>query len=43
MTIGSTLQRMLGDVVAIGSDVVYFPLEATGVTLAIADVTMSGS
>jgi len=43
VTIGSTLQRMLGDVVAIGSDVVYFPWEATGLTLAIADVTMSGS
>lgn len=42
VTIGSTLQRMLGDVVAIGSDLTYFPWESTGVTLAIGDVTMSG-
>ena len=42
VTIGSTLQRMLGDVVAIGSDLTYFPWESTGLTLAIADVTMSG-
>lgn len=42
VTIGSTLQRMIGDVVAIGSDLTYFPWESTGVTLAIADVTMSG-
>ncbi|CAB4537307.1 unannotated protein [freshwater metagenome] len=42
VTIGSTLQKMLGDVVAIGSDLTYFPWESTGVTLAIADVTMSG-
>jgi PmbA protein len=43
VTIGSTLQRMLLDVVAVGSDVTYFPWESTGVTLAIADVTMSGT
>ena len=42
VTIGSTLQRMLGDIVAIGSDVTYFPWESTGLTLAIGDVTMSG-
>ncbi len=42
VTIGSTLQRMLGDVVAVGSDLTYFPWESVGVTLAIADVTMSG-
>ena len=42
VTIGSTLQRMLMDVVAVGSDLTYFPWESTGVTLAIADVTMSG-
>ncbi len=42
VTIGSTLQRMLNDVVAVGSDLTYFPWESTGVTLAIADVTMSG-
>jgi PmbA protein len=43
VTIGSTLQRMLLDVVAVGGDLTYFPWEATGVTLAIADVTMSGT
>lgn len=43
VTIGSTLQRMLLDVVAVGDDLTYFPWEATGVTLAIADVTMSGT
>lgn len=43
VTIGSTLQRMLMEVVAVGADVSYFPWEAKGVTLAIADVTMSGT
>ncbi len=42
VTIGSTLQRMLTDIVAIGDDLTYFPWESTGVTLAIADVMMSG-
>lgn len=42
ITIGSTIQRMLTDVVAIGSDLTYFPWESTGVSLAIADVTLSG-
>jgi PmbA protein len=42
-TIGSTLQRMLLDVVAVGDDLTYFPWESTGVTLAIADVTLSGT
>ena len=42
VTIGSTIQRMLTDVVAVGDDLTYFPWESTGVTLAIADVTMSG-
>ncbi len=43
VTIGSTVQRMLGDVVAVGSDLRRFPWDSAGVTLAIADVTMSGS
>lgn len=43
VTIGSTLQRMLMDVIAVGSDLTYFPWDATGVTLAISDVTMSGT
>jgi PmbA protein len=42
-TIASTLQRMLQDVVEVGNDVDWLPMRATGVTLAIRDVTMSGS
>ena len=43
VTIGSTIQRMLAEVVAVGADLTYFPWESTGVTLAVADVQMSGS
>lgn len=42
VTIGSTLQRMLMDVVEVGDDLTYFPWESTGVTLAVADMTLSG-
>jgi PmbA protein len=42
-TIASTLQRMLKDVTAVGNDVVWLPMSATGVTLVIGDVTVSGS
>ena len=42
VTIASTLQRMLADVVAIGSDLTPMPIEAAGLTLAIGDVTLSG-
>lgn len=41
-TIASTLQRMLLDIVEIGGDVDWLPMRAAGVTLVIADVTMSG-
>lgn len=41
-TIASTLQRMLRDVVAVGGDHTYLPMNATGVSLAVADVTVSG-
>jgi PmbA protein len=41
-TIGSTLQRMLHDVVAVGGDVQWLPMDAAGVSLVIADVTVSG-
>ena len=41
-TIGSTLQRMLLDVVAVGGDVQWLPMDAAGVSLVIGDVTMSG-
>lgn len=43
MTIASTLQRMLLDVVEVGADVEWLPMRAAGVSLVIADVTMSGS
>jgi PmbA protein len=42
-TIASTLQRMLGDIVAVGGDREWLPGGAAGVTLAIGDVTLSGS
>ena len=42
-TIGSTLQRMLLDIVAIGNDVDWLPMRAAGLSLVIADVTISGS
>ncbi len=41
-TIASTLQRMLQDVVAIGSDLTWLPMSAAGLTLVIADVSVSG-
>ncbi|MHB1535471.1 MAG: metallopeptidase TldD-related protein, partial [Acidimicrobiales bacterium] len=42
-TIASTIQRMLLGIVAIGNDVERLPSSASGVTLAIADVAMSGA
>ena len=42
-TIASTLQRMLLDVRAVGSDVDWLPMRAAGLSLVIADVTMSGA
>jgi PmbA protein len=41
-TIASTLQRMLTGVVAIGDDLERLPSSASGLTLAISDVSMSG-
>ncbi len=43
VTIASTLQRLLHDVVAIGNDTEWLPMNAAGVTLVVADVTMSGA
>ncbi|MDQ1397498.1 MAG: PmbA protein [Acidimicrobiaceae bacterium] len=43
MTIASTIQRMLKEIVAVGNDLEWLPGSAAGVTLAIADVSMSGS
>jgi PmbA protein len=42
-TISSTLQRMLHDIVEVGGDVDWLPSMAAGVSLVIADVTMSGA
>jgi PmbA protein len=41
-TIASTLQRMLGGVVAVGCDLERLPSSASGLTLAISDISMSG-
>jgi PmbA protein len=43
VTIASTIQRMLQHVVAVGSDIEWLPGAAMGVTLAVADIAMSGS
>lgn len=42
VTIASTVPKMLGAVIAIADDETPMPLDACGVTLAIADVTVSG-
>ncbi len=41
-TIASTLQNMLKNVIAVGGDVDWLPARAAGVSLVIADITMSG-
>jgi len=41
-TIASTLQRMLLDIVAVGSDVEWLPSGPAGVTLVIGDVSLGG-
>jgi len=42
-TIASTLQKMLHDVQAVGNDLEFLPMNAAGVSLVVADVTLSGS
>jgi PmbA protein len=42
-TIASTLQRLLHDVVAVGSDLTWLPMGAAGLTLVVGDVSVSGS
>jgi PmbA protein len=42
-TMASTLQRMLKDVVAVGSDLEWLPGGAAGVTMVMADVSLSGN
>jgi len=41
-TIASTLQRMLLDIVAVGSDLEWLPSGPAGVTLVIGDVSLGG-
>jgi PmbA protein len=43
ITIASTIQRMLQDVEAVGSDLEWLPMSAAGVSLVVRDVTMSGA
>jgi PmbA protein len=43
VTIASTLQRILNDIVSIGSDVTWLPGGAAGMTLLLGEMTMSGS
>jgi PmbA protein len=42
-TIASTLQRLLHDVSAVGSDLTWLPMSAAGVTLVVRDVSVSGA
>ena len=41
-TIASTIQKMLQDLVAVGSDVQWLPMRAAGVTLVVGELTVSG-
>ena len=41
-TIASTLQKMLRDVQAVGNDLEFLPMNAAGVSLVVADLTVSG-
>ncbi len=43
ITIASTIQRMLLDVVAVGNDLEWLPGAAAGVTIAIAEMSMGGA
>ena len=42
VTIASTIQRLLQDVCEVGGDEEWLPMNAAGVSLVVADVTMSG-
>ena len=43
ITIASTLQRMLLDIVEVGGDLEWLPMRSAGMSLVIRDVTMSGA
>jgi PmbA protein len=42
-TIASTLQKMLLDIVEVGSDIDWLPMRSSGMSLVIRDITMSGN
>jgi PmbA protein len=42
-TIASTIQRLLLDLVAVGSDLTWLPMSAAGMTLVVGDVAVSGA
>jgi PmbA protein len=42
-TIASTLQRLLHDMVAVGSDLTWLPMSAAGMTVVVGDVSVSGA
>ena len=42
-TIASTIQRMLNDIVEVGADLEWLPMRASGPSLVIRDVMVSGS
>ena len=42
-TIGSTLQRMLLDVIEVGGDIEWLPSSAAGLSLVVGDITLSGA
>lgn len=41
--VAGSLQRMMSEVLAVGADVTQLPMEASGVTLALDEMTLSGS
>ena len=43
VTVASTLQRMLLDVQEIGSDLIFLPGAASGVTVLVSEMTLSGT
>src|SRR5690606_27412932 len=42
-TMATTLQRLVADIAAVGSDLVRLPMSAAGVSLLVGDVTVSGT
>jgi PmbA protein len=42
VTVASTIQRMLGDVVHVGADLTWLPGGAAGLTLLVGEMQMSG-